>query len=197
MAGLGVFVRVILVIITKIRFAIKKVRLPLFGNPYAFPMVTKVIFLVNKLTTPMSNKRKRAKSVEDEFQSCEGLEGKENYLDPLDISHVLQLDQLSKHSNRTNAAEKHYWTRIFTIRDGIHYMLEPDEVKPGVYCINDDLEKNKELILDKDSDQDRLAEPIFEPKAWAELYGKEILVKDFEIGQEQLQTYGEMATAIR
>ena len=76
-------------------------------------------------------------------------------------------------------------------------MLEPDEVKPGVYCINEDLALNKELIQDKDSDQDRLAEPIFEPKAWAELYGKEVLVKDFEIGQEELHTYGETATAIR
>ena len=76
-------------------------------------------------------------------------------------------------------------------------MLEPEEVKPGVYCLNDDHEKNKELILDKDSDQNQLAEPIFEPKAWAEFYNKEVLVKDFEIGQEQLHTYGETATAIR
>jgi hypothetical protein len=104
---------------------------------------------------------------------------------------------MSKASGRSNAADKFYWTRIFRPTDPIHYMLEPDELKPGVYCINDDLEKNKELILDKDSDQDRLAEPFFEPKAWAEFYGKVIEVKNFEIEQEELQTYGEMATTIR
>ena len=38
-------------------------------------------------------------------------------------------------------------TKIFRPGDPINYTLKPDEVKPGVYCINDDLDLNKELYL--------------------------------------------------
>ena len=86
MVGLGVFVRVILVIITKIRDVIKSSQLPFTALSLPFLLVTTVIYLVNKPTRVMPNQKKRAKSVEDEFHSCEGEDMQEGQLNQLDIS---------------------------------------------------------------------------------------------------------------
>ena len=141
--------------------------------------------------------KKRAKSHEDELQSCEGLEGQGNHLQLPNLSHGSIADDVSQQSKRTNAADKTYWTRVFTIDDPVNHMLELDELKPGIYCFNVDLKQNQELIKDKEEENEKVAVPLFEPKSFTLLYDNVLWVKDFTLSPGELQTYGEMATSIR
>ena len=115
--------------------------------------------------------KKRAKSQDDELQSAKGLQEQEGYLHELDLSNHNQSDAISKATKRTNAADKFNWTRIFGPDDPISYMLQHDELQPGIFCINDDLEANKTLVQEKDSDDDRVAVPLFEPRSFVQEHG--------------------------
>ena len=61
--------------------------------------------------------------------------------------------------------------------------MQPGFIRPGVYCLNDDLDLNARMIEDKDSDNDELVVPIFDPVNFAENHG-ELLLKDFELEEE-------------
>ena len=105
-----------------------------------------------------------------QFYSCGSLEEKEGYLDQLNLSNesINQSVGAVVHE-RANAASKTYWTRVFAPDDAPIYVLEASTHKPGVYCLNNDLELNEELIQHSENDPDDIAEPVFEPKRFNEL----------------------------
>jgi hypothetical protein len=99
-------------------------------------------------------------------------------------------------SNRTNAGDKTYWTRVFHHADYLNFTLAPDEVKPGVWCINYDLIQNELIFRDADHDDDLLADPIFEPKAFNELH-QPLEMAFYNLPEDALLEYAELATTLR
>ena len=143
----------------------------------------------------MSN-RQRARSVEDEFLSCEGLEGQDGYLQQLSVSNASNRDHVSRVSVRTNLGDKTYWTRVFHPDEQLFDHPDSEQGKPGIFCINDDMEKNVQLVQDQEGDPNEMVEPIFEPKRFNELHTP-LFCANYKMQQDELLEYAEMATAMK
>ena len=68
------------------------------------------------------------------------MEEQEGYLHNLDLSAHSQDPDVTPKVKRVSAADKTYWTRVFHPDDPPILVPEPSTGKPGIYCINDDIE---------------------------------------------------------
>ena len=84
---------------------------------------------------------------------------------------------------------------MFAPDDAPIYALEASAHKPGVYCLNDDLELNEELIEQSEHDPGEIAEPVFEPKRFNELH-KPLHCDAYHMSDEKLQAHAAMATVV-
>ena len=91
-------------------------------------------------------RNKRAKSEGSEFHSFEGNDEQLDETQLLKVSHGSVSQEGDKISIRSNAAEKTYWTRVFLHDEGPCYEVDPETGKPGIHCINSDLQMNELLF---------------------------------------------------
>ena len=85
---------------------------------------------------------------------------------------------------------------MFSPDDAPIYVLETNTHKPGIYCLNDDLELNEELIEQSEHDPADIAEPVFEPKRFNELH-KPLHCDVYRMSDEKLQAQADMAIVVR
>ena len=131
-----------------------------------------------------------------QFYSCGSLEEQEGYLDQLNLSHGSINQSVGTVTQRANAASKTYWTRVFAPDDATDTMLEASTNKPGIYCLNDDMYLNDELILQSEHDPDDLAEPVFEPKRFNQL-NQPLTVDLYRMDKLQLEKQAAKANAVK
>jgi hypothetical protein len=153
-------------------------------------------FLVMIISTLKMKRNRSRQDLDDRQHSHEDNSEPGEHLDNLNQSHEsLEQDPLEA-SVRTNAASKTYWTRIFSADDNPALFMNFSSNKPGIYCLNDDLQMHELLVQQSEHDHNEKATPVYDPKAFNDLY-KPLECEDYRLEQEELLQYAELATTIR